>query len=100
MVDFADNAYSDPFPDGLPGPGEDETGPLHYHDYEGMSELGTYSDLDYLEYRATLGLRYQTGEHVQAFASASYYKLEDDAPYLQNATGSVGIFAAGLIWSY
>jgi hypothetical protein len=100
LMEFADNAFPAAFPEGLPGPGEDLGSPLLFHDYESMSELGTYSDLEYLEYRTTLGVRYQTGQHVQAFASVSYYDLEDDAPYLQDATGSVGIFAAGLVWSY
>ena len=100
LMSFADNAFPDAFPDGLPGPGEDETSPLHDHDYESMSDLGDYSDLKYLEYRTTLGMRYQAGEHVQAFAAVSYYDLDDDAPYLQDATGSVGLLTAGLVWSY
>ena len=100
MMDFADNAFPDAFPDGLPGPGEDETSPLHFSDFQSLGELGGYSDLEYLEYRTTLGLRYQADEHVQAFASVSYYDLDDDAPYLQDATGSVGILTAGLVWSY
>ena len=100
MMDLASNANPDAFPDGLPGPGEDEESPLLFHDYQGLSELGGYSDLEYLEYRTTLGLRYQAGRNVQAFAAVSYYNLEDDAPYLQDATGSVGILTAGLVWSY
>jgi len=100
MMDFADNANPDAFPDGLPGLGEDETSPLQFSDHQSMSDLGEYSDLEYLEYRATLGLRYQAREHVQAFAAVSYYDLDDDAPYLQDATGSVEIFTAGLVWSY
>ena len=90
------NAY---FPDGLPGPGDDPTSPLHFHDYD-FSSVNTYSDLDYKEWRSRLGADYVVHNGIKLFASISYYDVEDNAPYIQDFTGSVTLGRLGAIWSF
>ena len=71
MMDFASNACSTCFPDGLPGEGADPTAPIAYADYEGFDAIHDYSNLDYLEYRTTLGARYKFHNNVGIFGQQS-----------------------------
>jgi hypothetical protein len=97
--DLIDLVDPDADPGELPGPGDDTGSVLTDHDYD-FSEVHEYSDLEYTEIRATLGFRYQLNPTVGLFASASLYDVDDDNPYLQDATGSVELYRAGLSWSF
>jgi hypothetical protein len=100
VMAFAANANSPlntEYPD-LPGPGPD-AGPLAFHDYD-FSGIDHYSDLDYTEVRTTLGFRHQVRPAFGMFGAVSYYDLQDDEPYLQDATGSVVLLSGGLTWSF
>lgn len=87
------------FPDGLPGPGDDPTSPLHYADYD-FSGIHEYSDLEYDEARATLGFTYKTREAIGFYGAVSLYDFSDDDPYIQDGTGSVTVVNGGLTWSF
>ena len=99
MLGFADDVPLELFPDGLPGPGDDATSPLHYGDYD-FSAIHTYSDLDYTEYRATLGFEYKVLPNLGLFTAMSYFDIDDTAVYLQDATGSVTMLSGGLTWYF
>jgi hypothetical protein len=99
-LDFASNACSTCFPDGLPGPGDDPTSPISFSDYTSMTAINNYSNLEYLEYRTTLGVRHQFHDNIGIFGAVSYYNLDDKQPYLQNATGEVTLISGGLTWTY
>jgi hypothetical protein len=100
MMDFASNACSTCFPDGLPGEGPDPTAPVGFADYVGLDQIHEYSDLDYLEYRTTLGARYRFHPSIGIFGAVSYYDVSDDQPYLQSATGNVTLISGGLTWLF
>ena len=87
------------FPDGLPGPGDDPGSPLHFSDFD-FSDVNQYSDLDYEEWRSRLGANYLVHTGIRLFASASYYDVKDNAPYLQDLAGSVVLGRLGAIWSF
>ena len=97
--DLIDLVDPDADPGSLPGPGPDDGSALRFHDYD-FSEVHEYSELEYTEIRATAGLRYKLNEKLGVFASASLYDVDDDNPYLQDATGSVSIYRGGLSWSF
>ena len=59
-----------------------------------------YSNLDYLEYRTTLGARYNFHRNVGVFGQVSYYNVSDDQPYLQDATGNVTLISGGFNWFF
>jgi len=86
-------------PGGLPGPGEDTNTPLGFHDYD-FSAVHTYSDLEYTELRASVGVNFGLTDAIGLFGAFTYYDLQDDEPYLQDATGSVEIVSGGLTWSF
>ena len=96
---FTADAPTELFPDGLPGPGEDPGSPLPVHDFD-FTKVSDYSDLDYSELRATLGLKYRLGDAVGLFAAVSAYDLDDSQPYIQDANGSVTLFTGGLTWHF
>ena len=96
---FAADVPIELFPDGVPGPGEDPTSPLPVHDYD-FTGVGDYSDLDYTELRATLGLNHKFSAGTQLFAAVSLYDLDDSQPFLQDGTGSVMLLTSGLTWSF
>jgi hypothetical protein len=88
------------FPDGLPNPGEDQNlADLEFHDYD-FSQVHEYSDLRFTEVRATVGLRHQVARHTEVFGSATVYDLTDEAPYLQDVSGRVELYVAGLTWTF
>ncbi len=87
------------FPDGAPGPGPDPTAPLPDHDFD-FTAVNQYSDLEYTEWRTTLGIRGRVRPGLDLFASISLYDVEDNAPYLQSADGSVTLVSGGLSWSF
>jgi hypothetical protein len=88
------------FPDGLPGDGDDPTAPVRFADYEGLAEIDAYSELDYKELRAILGARWEINEQLGIFGQISHYDLDDGAPYLQDATGTVTLAQAGISWYF
>ena len=100
MMDFASNACSTCFPDGLPGEGPDPTAPIGFADYQSFDVIHDYSDLDYLEYRTTLGARYKFHRNIGFFGQVSYYNVNDDQPYLQNASGNVTLISGGFNWFF
>lgn len=100
MMDFASNADPTPFPDGLPGPGHGDTGPLAVHDFQSMSDLNTHSDLNYTEIRADVGFRYQVKPNAALFWGVGFYDLDDDAPYLEDYTGEATLLTGGLVWNF
>ena len=94
----ADDVPTVLFPDGLPGPGLDPTAPVAFSDFD-FSEVNEYSHLEYTEMRSTLGIRYQVYRRLSLYGAVSYYDLDDDNPYLQDATGDVTVVTTGLSWS-
>lgn len=94
-----DDVPMESFPDGLPGPGDDPTAPLHFHDYD-FSGINEYSDLAYDEMRATLGFTYKTKEAIGFYGALSLYDFSDDDPYIQSGTGSVTVINGGMTWSF
>jgi len=97
---FESDVPTELFPDGLPGEGPDPTAPVAFADYQGLSEIHEYSDLKYTELRTTLGFRYNVDRGFGVVGEVSYYDLKDDLPYLQDATGSLSLFYAGVVWSF
>jgi hypothetical protein len=92
------NAY---FPNGeLPGEGDDGTSPLRFHDYQGLAEINEYSDIDFEEFRARLGVDYVVLTGIKLYASYTYYDVKDNAPYLQDLAGTVSMGRLGAIWSF
>jgi hypothetical protein len=87
------------FPGGLPVEGPDAGSPLGFADYN-FSGINENSDLDYEEFRARLGVDYLVANGIRLFASASYYDVKDNAPYLQDLAGSVFLGRLGAIWTY
>ena len=106
FLEFAglENANPDAFPGGqLPGPGfddPDEGWPISYGDYTSMNLIHEYSDLDYSETRSSLGFNYMVSPNLGLFGAVSLFDLDDDAPYLQDATGSVEIYSGGFTWTF
>jgi hypothetical protein len=96
---FSDDVPTELFPDGLPVPGPDPNAPISFADYQ-FGEIHEYSALEYEELRASLGLRVQVHPNVRLFGAVSLYDLTDDAPYLQDATGSVTLVSGGITWSF
>lgn len=96
---FAADVPTQLFPGGVPGPGADAGSPLPVHDYD-FGVISDYSDLDYDELRATLGLDYGLTPGARLFAGVSYYDLDDSQPYLQDATGSVLLVSGGLTFNF
>ena len=104
FLEFASNANPDAFPEGeLPGPGPEEAAegwPVSFGDYTSMNLIHEYSDLEYSEMRGTLGFNYQVNKNMGLFGAVSLFDLDDDAPYLQDATGSVEIYSGGFTWTF
>lgn len=86
------------FPDGLPGPGPDPTAPVSFSDFD-FSEVHEYSHLEYTELRTTLGIRYLLWRNLSFYGAVSYFDLDDDNPYLQDATGDLTLVTTGFSWS-
>jgi hypothetical protein len=105
-VEAAQSGLTDDlFPGGIPGPGEDEPAATHtdptltFSDYD-LSRLAEYSDLDYEEIRTSLGFDYDITDAIAAFASISYYEVEDNAPYIQDFTGDATLVRGGMVWKF
>jgi hypothetical protein len=97
---FASDVPVELFPDGLPGEGADPTAPVSFADYEGLSEIHEYSKLDYTELRATLGARLNITDTLGLIGEISHFDVEDDAPYLEDVTGTVNLIYGGLSWTF
>jgi hypothetical protein len=98
---FSDSDAAELFEGVLPGPGEEDEGALLVDaDYQSFDVIHQYSDLDYSEIRTTLGFNYRLSPNMGIFGAVSRYDLDDDAPYLQDSTGSVEIYSGGLTWTY
>jgi hypothetical protein len=97
---FADDVPVELFPNGLPGPGHDEDAPVAHGDYQSLSEIHEYSRLDYSELRATLGARYNVTHGIGLIGELSYFDVEDDAPYLEDVTGTVSLIYGGVSWIF
>jgi hypothetical protein len=97
---FASDVPVELFPDGLPGEGSDPTAPIAFADYQGLAEINEYSRLDYSELRTTLGGSFSITRGIDIIGELSYFDLQDDAPYLQDATGSVALIYGGFAWTF
>ena len=108
------NVYAAPdvpdslFPGGvLPGPGPDPALPVDYADYD-FTNVNSYSDIDYTELRATLGVNYSITKYVRLFGGISYYDLDDNAPLYENNlglttwnnSGDVTRVSGGAVWTF
>jgi hypothetical protein len=100
MPTFAADVPVELFPDGLPGEGADPTAPVRFADYQGLSEIHDYSRLDFSELRATLGARFNLTEAIGLIGEISHFDVEDDAPYLQDVTGTVSLIYGGVSWTF
>lgn len=88
------------FPEGLPNPGEDNNlAELEFHDYD-FSQVNDYSSLRYTEVRATVGLTHKLTSFMEVFGSASIFDVNDNDPYLQDLSGRVALYVAGLNWTF
>ena len=87
------------FPDGLPGPGQDPTSPLHYADYD-LSEINEYSNLSFNEVRISLGARQTIARNMGIYGALSFYNVNDNDPYLEDFSGYVTLVSAGLSWLF
>jgi hypothetical protein len=69
---------------------------LSHQDF-GFEGMDAYSDLDYNFYQFGLGLEYFLSKGVTYTASAEYYDLVDDAPYVYgDETGSMLVLRTGI----
>ena len=93
--------FDPPYPnDELPNEGTVGTAPLPWTNIEGLNNSNSYSDLDCMEVRTSIGTLFQMTENIGFFGEASYWDVSDDQPYLQDASGSVGLLTAGFNWTF
>ena len=89
----------DASPGELPGLGPDTGSRLRFHNYD-FSEVHDYSNLEYTELRTTLGANYRVTQAARLFGAVSLFDLDDEQPYIQDATGAVTLVSGGVTWTF
>lgn len=101
---FASNADPASFGGVLPGDGDDPGSPLEFHDYVGVESgfgiIHEFSELEFTQLRSTLGFDYRVNPNLGVFSAVSYYDLDDEGIFLQDATGSVVLLSGGFSWVF
>ncbi len=65
-----------------------------------FSETWAASDLDLSRFEGSLTARYVLSGRFLLAGEYRYVDLRDDAPYLEDATGSIGYWSISLGWSF
>jgi hypothetical protein len=65
-----------------------------------LSEMHTASDLDLSRLEASLGFGWQISDRLALVGDFRYVDLEDDAPYLEDLTGTLFSWSAALRWRF
>lgn len=65
-----------------------------------FSRTHTYSDLDISRLELGAGVRYQASERIGLRAGYRYIDFEDNAPYLEDTTGSVDFYSIAVAWAF
>ncbi|MEW6337414.1 MAG: hypothetical protein ACOY3Y_21540 [Acidobacteriota bacterium] len=72
---------------------------LHYGTYD-LSEVHTYSDLDSTMWDVTAHADLKLTSSLWGTASYTRLDYQDDAPYVENQTGSLDIVQVALRWTF
>lgn len=65
-----------------------------------FADVWSFSDLDLSRIEAAVAFRYGLSERFSLQGEYRYIDLEDDAPYLEDLSGSVDFWSFGLGWRF
>ncbi len=74
--------------------------PVSPFEFEGLSEVVNYSDLDMNQLATEIGCDYMANDSWAFKGVVSYYLFDDFAPYLYDTTGNAWSFYLAAVYSF